>query len=400
MNLHEYQAKELLKRYNVPTQEGIAAESVDEAVKAYEEVATTKGAKFAVVKAQIHAGGRGKGTIKDNPQQRGVQLVKSAEEAATVAKNLLGNTLVTIQTGPEGKQVNTVFVEEGCKIARELYLGIVLDRAAAKPVLMVSSEGGVEIEKVAEETPNLIFKEHFDPHFGIQPYQIGKLCYRLGIKGPSVASAQKFIRALCRLYVQLDCSLVEVNPLVVTEAGELVALDAKIDFDGNAMFRHKDLAELRDLSEEDPAEVRASNTGLSYVKLDGNIGCLVNGAGLAMATMDIIKLHGGEPANFLDVGGGANEQQVTEAFRIILSDPNVNAILVNIFGGIARCTTIANAIVAASKAVGFTVPLVVRLEGTEVEEGKKILRESGVNLIAADDLTDAAKKVVAASKGK
>ena len=329
-----------------------------------------------------------------------MQLVKSAEEAATVAKNLLGNTLVTIQTGPEGKQVNTVFVEEGCKIARELYLGIVLDRAAAKPVLMVSSEGGVEIEKVAEETPNLIFKEHFDPHFGIQPYQIGKLCYRLGIKGPSVASAQKFIRALCRLYVQLDCSLVEVNPLVVTEAGELVALDAKIDFDGNAMFRHKDLAELRDLSEEDPAEVRASNTGLSYVKLDGNIGCLVNGAGLAMATMDIIKLHGGEPANFLDVGGGANEQQVTEAFRIILSDPNVNAILVNIFGGIARCTTIANAIVAASKAVGFTVPLVVRLEGTEVEEGKKILRESGVNLIAADDLTDAAKKVVAASKGK
>jgi len=396
MKIHEYQGKELFRKAGVAVLKGKAVTSPEAAADAYKEL----GSPIAVVKAQIHAGGRGKGTIKDNPQQRGVQLVKSAEEAATVAKNLLGKTLVTIQTGAEGKQVNTVFVEEGCKIARELYLGIVLDRAAAKPVLMVSSEGGVEIEKVAEETPNLIFKEHFDPHFGIQPYQINKLCYRLGIKGASVASAQKFIRALCRLYVTLDASLLEINPLVVTEAGELVALDSKIDFDSNAMFRHKDLAELRDLSEEDPAEVRASNTGLSYVKLDGTIGCLVNGAGLAMATMNIIKLHGGEPANFLDVGGGANEQQVTEAFRIILSDPNVNAILVNIFGGIARCTTIANAIVAASKAVGFTVPLVVRLEGTEVEEGKKILRESGVNLIAADDLTDAAKKVVAASKGK
>jgi succinyl-CoA synthetase beta subunit len=263
---------------------------------------------------------------------------------------------------------------------------------------MVSSEGGVEIEKVAAETPDLIYKEHFDPHAGLYPYQVRKLCYRLGIKGASVASAEKFMRALCRMYVQLDCSLVEVNPLVVTESGDLVALDGKISFDDNAMFRHKDLAELRDLSEEDPAEIRASNTGLSYVKLDGNIGCLVNGAGLAMSTMDIIKLHGGEPANFLDVGGGANEQQVTEAFRIILSDPNVKAILVNIFGGIARCSTIATAIVAASKAVGFSVPLVVRLEGTEVEEGKKILRESGVKLITADDLTDAAKKVVASVK--
>jgi succinyl-CoA synthetase beta subunit len=396
MKIHEYQGKQLFRKAGVAVLQGKAVTSPEAAAEAFKEL----GGPIAVVKAQIHAGGRGKGTIKGNPQQRGVQLVKSAEEAARVAKNLLGKTLVTIQTGPEGKQVNTIFVEEGCKIARELYLGIVLDRAAAMPVLMVSSEGGVEIEKVAEETPNLIFKEHFDPHFGIQPYQVGKICYRLGIKRASVASAQKFIRTLCRLYVTLDASLVEINPLVVTEAGELVALDAKIDFDSNAMFRHKDLAELRDLSEEDPAEVRASNTGLSYVKLDGTIGCLVNGAGLAMATMDIIKLHGGEPANFLDVGGGANEAQVTEAFRIILSDPNVNAILVNIFGGIARCTTIANAIVAASKAVGFTVPLVVRLEGTEVEEGKKILRESGVNLIAADGLTDAAKKVVAASKGQ
>ena len=394
MKIHEFQAKELFRKAGVAVLRGKVAQKPEEAAAAFKEL----GSPLAVVKAQIHAGGRGKGTIKDNSQQRGVQLVKSAEEAQKVAQNLLGKTLVTIQTGPEGKTVNRVFVEDGCKIARELYLGIVLDRAAAKPVLMVSSEGGVEIEKVAAETPHLIFKEHFDPHVGLLPYQVGKLCYRLNLKGPTVASAQKFMRALCKLYVQLDCSLCEINPLVVTESGELIALDGKITFDDNAMFRHKDLAELRDLSEEDPAEVRASNTGLSYVKLDGNIGCLVNGAGLAMATMDIIKLHGGEPANFLDVGGGANEQQVTEAFRIILSDPNVKAILVNIFGGIARCTTIASAIVAASKAVGFNVPLVVRLEGTEVEEGKKILRESGVKLTTADDLTDAAKKVVASVK--
>ena len=394
MKIHEYQSKELFRKAGVAVLRGRVASKPEEAAAAFSEL----GSPIAVVKSQIHAGGRGKGTIQDNPGQRGVQLVKSADEAAKVAKNLLGHKLVTIQTGPEGKTVNRVFVEEGCKIARELYLGIVLDRAAAKPVLMVSSEGGVEIEKVAAETPDLIYKEHFDPHVGLYPYQVRKLCYRLGIKGPTVASAEKFMRALCRMYVQLDCSLVEINPLVITEAGELVALDGKISFDDNALFRHKDLAELRDLSEEDPAEIKASNTGLSYVKLDGTIGCLVNGAGLAMSTMDIIKLHGGEPANFLDVGGGANEQQVTEAFRIILSDPNVKAILVNIFGGIARCTTIATAIVAASKAVGFNVPLVVRLEGTEVEEGKKILRESGVKLITADDLTDAAKKVVAASK--
>jgi succinyl-CoA synthetase beta subunit len=394
MKIHEYQAKDLFRKAGVAVLKGKVATTPDEAAAAFTEL----GAPLAVVKSQIHAGGRGKGTTKENPQQRGVQLVRSADEAKKVASNLLGKTLVTIQTGPEGKTVNRVFVEEGCQIARELYLGIVLDRAAAKPVLMVSSEGGVEIEKVAAETPHLIHKEHFDPHAGLAPYQVRKLCYRLGITGASVASADKFMRALCRMYVQLDCSLVEINPLVVTAAGELIALDGKISFDDNALFRHKDLAELRDLSEEDPAEVRASNTGLSYVKLDGTIGCLVNGAGLAMSTMDIIKLHGGEPANFLDVGGGANEQQVTEAFRIILSDPHVKAVLVNIFGGIARCTTIASAIVAASKAVGFSVPLVVRLEGTEVEEGKKILRESGVKLITADDLTDAAKKVVAAAR--
>ncbi|MGI8981229.1 MAG: ADP-forming succinate--CoA ligase subunit beta [Pirellulaceae bacterium] len=392
MKIHEFQGKDILRKAGVAVLRGKVARSPDEAAAAFKEL----GSPISVVKAQIHAGGRGKGTVLDNPAQRGVQLVKSADEAAKVAKGLLGKTLVTIQTGPEGKTVNQVFVEEGCKIARELYLGIVLDRAAAKPVLMCSSEGGVEIEKVAAETPEKIFKEHFDAHTGLYGYQVRKLCQKLGIKGASVGSAEKFMKALCRAYVQYDCSLVEINPLVVTEAGELVALDAKIAFDDNAMFRHKDLLELRDLSEEDPAEVRASNTGLSYVKLDGNIGCLVNGAGLAMSTMDIIKLHGGEPANFLDVGGGANTEQVTEAFRIILSDPNVKGILVNIFGGIARCSTIASAIVAASKAVGFNVPLVVRLEGTEVKEGREILASSGIKVINADGLTDAAKKVVAA----
>ena len=392
MKIHEYQGKEIFRKAGVAVLRGKVARSPEEAAAAFTEL----GSPISVVKAQIHAGGRGKGTVIDNPSQRGVQLVKSADEAAKVAKGLLGNKLVTIQTGPEGKTVNQVFVEEGCKIARELYLGIVLDRQAAKPVLMVSSEGGVEIEKVAAETPEKIFKEHFDPHAGLYGYQVRKLCQKLGIKGASVGSAEKFMKTLCRAYVQYDCSLVEINPLVVTEAGELVALDAKIAFDDNAMFRHKDLLEMRDLSEEDPAEVRASNTGLSYVKLDGNIGCLVNGAGLAMSTMDIIKLHGGEPANFLDVGGGANTEQVTEAFRIILSDPHVKGILVNIFGGIAKCSTIANAIVAASKAVGFNIPLVVRLEGTEVKEGREILANSGIKVINAEGLTDAAKKVVAA----
>lgn len=392
MKIHEYQGKEIFRKAGVAVLRGKVARTPEEAAAAFTEL----GSPISVVKAQIHAGGRGKGTVIDNPAQRGVQLVKSADEAAKVAKGLLGNKLVTIQTGPEGKTVNQVFVEEGCKIARELYLGIVLDRQAAKPVLMVSSEGGVEIEKVAAETPEKIFKEHFDPHAGLYGYQVRKLCQKLGIKGASVGSAEKFMKTLCQAYVQYDCSLVEINPLVVTEAGELVALDAKIAFDDNAMFRHKDLLEMRDLSEEDPAEVRASNTGLSYVKLDGNIGCLVNGAGLAMSTMDIIKLHGGEPANFLDVGGGANTEQVTEAFRIILSDPHVKGILVNIFGGIAKCSTIANAIVAASKAVGFNIPLVVRLEGTEVKEGREILANSGIKVINAEGLTDAAKKVVAA----
>lgn len=395
MKIHEYQGKELFRKAGVPVLSGQVARTPEEAAAAY----TKLGGKIAVVKAQIHAGGRGKGTIVEVPTQRGVQLVKSAEEAATVAKNLLGNHLVTIQTGPTGAKVNQVFVEAGCDIDRELYLGIVLDRAEAMPVLMVSSEGGVEIEKVAEETPDKIFREHFHPAVGLQSYQVRKLCKKLNITGPAARSAEVFMKKICRLYVDLDCSMAEINPLVITKSGEVIALDAKITFDDNAMFRHADLKELRDIAEEEPAEVRAANTGLSYVKLEGNIGCLVNGAGLAMSTMDIIKYHGGQPANFLDVGGGATKDQVVEAFGIILSDPNVKAVLVNIFGGIARCTTIANAVIEASKQIGITIPLVVRLEGTEVEEGKRLLRESGLAMITADNLTDAAEKVVKAAAG-
>ena len=394
MKIHEYQGKQLFTEFGVAVLANRVARSGEEASTAFSEL----GGSIAVVKAQIHAGGRGKGTFKDNPQQRGVQLVKSAAEAEKAASNMLGNTLVTIQTGAEGKVVNQVLVEAGCDIARELYLGIVLDRATSMPVIMCSQEGGVDIEKVAHETPEKIFKEHFDPAQGIESYQVRKLCKRLAITGKSVASADKFLRALCRMFVQLDCSLMEINPLVVTKSGELIALDSKISFDDNAMFRHKNIEALRDLSEEEESEVRASNAGLSYVKLDGNIGCLVNGAGLAMSTMDIIQLHGGEPANFLDVGGGADADQVTEAFRIILTDKNVKVVLVNIFGGIMKCTTIAEAIVTAAKQVGFTVPLVVRLEGTEVEAGRKILASSGIDIVPATDLADAAIKAVAALK--
>lgn len=392
MKIHEFQAKELFRQAGVPVLEGIVAKTPDEAVAAYEKL----GGKVAVVKSQIHAGGRGKGTVADNPDQRGVVVCQSVDDVRQAAEGLIGNTLVTIQTGPEGKTVNQVFVEAGCDIARELYLGIVLDRAVAKPVLMVSTEGGVEIEAVAEETPELIFKEHFDPAVGLEAYQVRKLCKKLGITGSAAKAAFKFMPAVCRFYVDYDCSLAEINPLVITGNDEMIALDAKVTFDSNALYRHKDLLELRDLSEEEPSEVRASESGLSYVKLEGNIGCLVNGAGLAMSTMDIIKYHGGQPANFLDVGGGANTEQVTEAFRILLSDPNCKGVLVNIFGGIARCTTIASALIEASKVVGFNVPLVVRLEGTEVEEGRKMLAESDVDIISATDITDAAKKIVAA----
>jgi succinyl-CoA synthetase beta subunit len=393
MKIHEYQAKELLRGAGVAVPQGIMATTPDEAATAFK----TLGGSLAVVKAQIHAGGRGKGTIKDDSKQHGVQLVKSADEAKGVAAKLLGKSLVTIQTGPAGQTVRRVLVEAGCEIARELYLGIVVDRARAMPVLMASSQGGMNIEEVAAKTPELIFIEPFHPDTGLLAYQVRKLAAKLELTGPSVKSADKFMRSLCKLFVQLDASLVEINPLVVTKAGDLLALDAKISFDDNALFRHPQLAELRDLTEEDPNELRAGKAGLSYVQLEGNIGCLVNGAGLAMSTMDLIKLHGGEPANFLDVGGGANSEQVTEAFRILLSDKNVRAVLVNIFGGIMRCTTIATAIVTAYKEVGFNVPLVVRLEGTEVEQGRKILAESGVNIVAARDLTDAANKVVKAA---
>jgi succinyl-CoA synthetase beta subunit len=395
MKVHEYQAKQILRDAGVAVPRGIVAKTADQAVEAFREL----GGQFAVIKAQIHAGGRGKGTIVSNPSQHGVQLVRSETEARIVASNLLGQRLVTIQTGPDGQTVRQILVEAGCDIARELYLGIVLDRAAKKPVLMASAEGGVDIEKVATQTPERIFKEHFHPHAGLQPFQVRKLCKRLGLARASVNSAMSFMRSLCRVFVEQDCSLAEINPLVVTGSGELLALDAKMNFDDNGMFRHPALAELRDVAEEDPAELRAGRAGLSYVKLDGNIGCLVNGAGLAMSTMDLIKLHGGEPANFLDVGGGANVDQVTEAFRILLDDKNVQAVLVNIFGGIMRCTTIAEALVHAYKSVGFTVPLVVRLEGTEVEQGRRIINESGARIVSADGLTDAAKKVVAHATG-
>ncbi|TWT40164.1 ADP-forming succinate--CoA ligase subunit beta [Botrimarina hoheduenensis] len=392
MKIHEYQAKQLFREAGIPVPEGIVAHSAEEAAAAFRQL----GGSLAVVKAQIHAGGRGKGSIKGT-EQRGVELVRSAEDAARVAGALLGGDLVTIQTGPGGQTVNKVLVEAGCDIARELYLGIVVDRGFGKPVLMVSTEGGMDIEKVAAETPELIHTAPFDADAGLQPYQCRTLAKKLGLEGAAVRSATKFMTAICKLFVETDCSLAEINPLVVTGAGELMALDAKINFDENALFRHPALIELRDKAEEDPNELRAGEAGLSYVQLEGNIGCLVNGAGLAMSTMDIVKLHGGQPANFLDVGGGANKDQVTEAFRILLGDKNVKAVLVNIFGGIMQCTTIANAVLAAYKEVGFNVPLVVRLEGTEVEEGRKILAESGVDIISAEGLTDAAQKVVAAA---
>lgn len=394
MKIHEYQGKELFRGFGVPVPRGIVAKTPEDAAKAYQEL----GSSLAVVKSQIHAGGRGKGTFKEHPQQHGVVLVRSAEEAADNAKRMLGQTLVTIQTGPEGKQVNTLFVEEGLDIARELYLGIVIDRETHCPVLIMSSEGGMEIEVVAEKSPEKILREHFEADLGLMPYQARNMAFALGLEGPAIRSAEKFLPAICRFFVDNDCSMTEINPLIVTGNGELVALDAKVTFDDNAMFRHKKFSELRDLTEEEPAEVSAQEAGLSYVKLDGNIGCLVNGAGLAMSTMDLIKLHGGEPANFLDVGGGASVEAVTEAFRIILADQNVKAVLVNIFGGIMKCDVIVEALLTAYDKVGFHVPLVVRLEGTNVELARKMLEDSGKPIITAKDLTDAAQKVVATLK--
>jgi succinyl-CoA synthetase beta subunit len=390
MKIHEYQAKQLLAKAGVPVPRGIVAKTPDEAAAAFTEL----GGEFAVVKSQIHAGGRGKGRFKEHPEQSGVVLVRFAVEARENAERMLGNTLVTIQTGEEGKQVNTLFIEEGVDIANELYLGVVVDREAGGPVLIASSEGGMAIEEVAVNTPEKIHHEPIDGGYGLFGFQAVKLAYRLGMEGNAVRNAGKFLPKLCRFFLDNDCSLTEINPLVVTSDGELIALDAKVSFDDNAMYRHKDFEELRDLSEEDEAEVQAGKAGLSYVNLDGNIGCLVNGAGLAMSTMDIIKLHGGEPANFLDVGGGANVEQVTEAFRIILSDDNVKAVLVNIFGGIMKCDIIVEALLGAYDNLGFKVPLVVRLEGTNVEQARKMLEESNRNIINATDLTDAAQKVV------
>ncbi|HLJ12463.1 MAG TPA: ADP-forming succinate--CoA ligase subunit beta [Planctomycetaceae bacterium] len=392
MKIHEYQAKQLLAAAGVPVPQGFVARTADEAASAFSRLGTP----VAVVKSQIHAGGRGKGTFKEQPKQRGVVLVKSAQEARDNAGRMLGNTLVTKQTGPEGKQVNVVFVEAGLDIARELYLGIVVDRGMGGACLIMSSEGGMEIEEVAARTPEKILREPIDVDYGLFAYQARNLAYQLGLEGNSVRSADAFLKKISRVFLDSDCSLAEINPLVVTKQGEMLALDAKVSFDDNALYRHANFKELRDLAEENAMEVKAAEAGLSFVKLEGNIGCLVNGAGLAMSTMDLIKLHGGEPANFLDVGGGANVEQVTEAFRILLSDKNVKGVLVNIFGGIMKCDTIVEALLAAYEKVGFNVPLVVRLEGTNVEKAREMLAASGRNIISAGALTDAAKKVVAA----
>jgi succinyl-CoA synthetase beta subunit len=387
MNIHEYQAKALLDGYGVRVLRGHVAYTPDEA----ETVARELGGPFWVVKAQIHAGGRGKGG--------GVKLAKSVEEVRQLADQMLGMTLVTHQTGPEGKQVRRVFVEDGCDIGRELYLGIVIDRASSRVTLMASAEGGVEIEEVAARTPEKILKVGIDPAMGYQPFHGRKIAFGLGLEGRQLRDAVTFMGGIYRAYVDTDASLIEINPLVVTAAGELVALDAKVNFDSNGLYRQPKVMELRDLDEEDPQEIEAGRHELNYVKLDGNIGCMVNGAGLAMATMDIIKLCGGEPANFLDVGGGATKERVTAAFKLLLSDPKVEGVLVNIFGGIMRCDVIAEGIVAAAREVNIGVPLVVRLEGTNVDLGKQILRDSGLPITAGADLGDAAEKIVAAVRG-
>jgi succinyl-CoA synthetase beta subunit len=396
MNIHEYQGKQVLAEYGVAVPRGHVAFTVDEAVKAAEEL----GGDVFVVKSQIHAGGRGAGRFKDKPDGKGgVRVVNSVDEVRESATEMLNHVLVTKQTGPDGKEVKRLYIEEGCDIARELYMGMLLDRQSSRLLIMASTEGGMEIEEVAEATPEKILKVAVDPATGIQPYHARQLAFGLGLEGAQIKSAVKLIMSLYQAFNDLDCSMVEINPLVVTGAGDVMALDAKVGFDDNALYRHKDVAEMRDEEEEDAAELEAGKWELNYVKLDGEIGCMVNGAGLAMATMDIIKLEGSEPANFLDVGGGATAERVTAAFKIILSDPNVKGILVNIFGGIMRCDVIAEGVVTAAKEVDLHVPLVVRLEGTNVEKGKEIMAASGLAITSADDLGDAAKKVVAAVKG-
>jgi len=393
MNIHEYQAKELMLKFGVATPGGAVAGTPEEA----EAVAKSLNTSELVVKAQIHAGGRGKGAFT-NGFKGGVHLCKTPAEARDLASKMIGQTLVTVQTGETGKLVSKVLVAQSKEIARELYFAIVLDREAQAPVVIASTRGGVNIEEVAEHTPELITRLRIDPALGLQPYEARKLAEYLDLKGDLFKPACAIFHALYTCFIQTDCSLVEINPLVVTKQNEVMALDAKFNFDDNALFRHADILAYRDITEEDPREVEASKFGLNYIGLDGNIACLVNGAGLAMGTMDIIQYAGGKPANFLDVGGGANEQQVTEAFKILIADKNVKAILVNIFGGIMKCDTIALGIINAVKAVSLPVPLVVRLEGTNVAAGKKLLQESNLPIIAADDLADAAQKVVAAAK--
>ena len=388
MKIHEYQGKALLKDYGVPVPRGIVARTPDEAENAARELGTD----VVVVKAQIHAGGRGKGG--------GVKIAKSPEEARQLAEQILGMMLVTHQTGPEGREVKTLLIEEGLPIDREFYLGITLDRVTGRNVFMASSAGGMDIEKVAEETPDLILKETIDPSVGLRPYQARKLAFGLGIPNDLVNQAAKFMLSLYDAYEKMDASLVEINPFLLTKDNRLIALDAKVNFDDNAMFRHKEYADLRDLNEEEPLEIEASKFDLNYIKLDGNIGCMVNGAGLAMATMDIIKLAGGEPANFLDVGGGASQERVEQAFKILLADENVKAVLINIFGGIVRCDMVANGVVAAAKNLGVSIPIVARLEGTNVEEGRRVLHDSGIGIIPATTMNDAAEKVVSAANAE
>ncbi len=387
MKVHEYQAKEVLRKFGVPTPRSVACFSVDEAVKAAESL----GGKVWVVKAQIHAGGRGKGG--------GVKLAKSLDEVKTIAGQILGMQLITHQTGPEGQKVRRLLIEEGADIKKELYLGMVVDRVTQRVALMASSEGGMDIEEVAAHTPEKIHKIFIDPGTGLKDAEADDVAAKIGIPAASIPQARAIFKALYQAFWETDSSLAEINPLIIAGDGKVIALDAKINFDDNALFRHPDLVELRDLDEEDPAEIEASKFGLSYISLDGNIGCLVNGAGLAMATMDVIKLYGGEPANFLDVGGGADAQKVTEAFKIMLKNPGLKAILVNIFGGIMKCDTIAEGVITASKAVQLKVPLVVRMKGTNEELGRKMLADSGLPIISAANMAEAAQKIVAAAKG-
>ena len=395
MNIHEYQAKELLRGFGVAVLEGHVAWTPDEAAAA---AAKLPGPVY-VVKSQIHAGGRGAGRFADDPNGKGgVRLARSAEEVAAAAEAMIGHTLITKQTGAAGRRVNRVYVEAGCDIARELYLSLLIDRATSRVTIMASTEGGMEIEEVAEHHPEKILRVAVDPATGISGFHSRRLAFSLGLTGKQVGVFGRFVEGLYKAFISLDCAIVEINPLVVTGAGEIVALDAKVSFDDNALFRHPDLEKLRDEAEEDPKELEAAKYMLNYVALDGTIGCMVNGAGLAMATMDIIKLYGSSPANFLDVGGGATKERVTAAFKIILSDPNVEGILVNIFGGIMRCDVIAEGVVAAAREVSLNVPLVVRLEGTNVALGKEIMAKSGLPIISADNLADAAEKVVAAVK--